>query len=138
MTLLGRFPQIDGVFAINDLSASGIAAAATKLNRVNFPTAVDGTPDAVQALKDPNLPRLVGRSTSARRPLDVDPAQLSRTLKRFASAGLLEERKAPENRECPPERAFPLSSPNHANRPSSWRGLCNPLIIAASAKQALR
>jgi ribose transport system substrate-binding protein len=61
VALLGRFPQIDGVFALNDYSALGMAAAAKKLNRLNFPiTAVDGTPEAAQALKDPNMPQFVG------------------------------------------------------------------------------
>jgi ribose transport system substrate-binding protein len=56
VALLARFPQIDGVFALNDYSALGMAAAAKKLNRVNFPiTGVDGTPEAVQALKDPRM-----------------------------------------------------------------------------------
>jgi len=62
--LLGRFPQVDGVFALNDYSALGMAAAAKKANRANFPiVAVDGTPDAVQALKDPNLPQFVGTAS---------------------------------------------------------------------------
>jgi ribose transport system substrate-binding protein len=64
VALLGRFPQVDGVFALNDFSALGVAAAAKKLNRVNFPiTGVDGTPEAVQALKDPNTPQFVGTAS---------------------------------------------------------------------------
>jgi ribose transport system substrate-binding protein len=64
VALLGRFPQVDGVFALSDFSALGMAAAAKKLNRVNFPiTAVDGTPEAVQALKDPNTPQFVGTAS---------------------------------------------------------------------------
>jgi ribose transport system substrate-binding protein len=52
------------VFALNDLSALGMAAAAKKLNRENFPiTGVDGTPEAVQALKDPNTPQFVGTAS---------------------------------------------------------------------------
>ena len=63
-SLLARFPQVDGVFAINDLSGLGMAAAAKKSNRLNFPiTAVDGTPEAVQALKDPNMPQFVGTAS---------------------------------------------------------------------------
>jgi ribose transport system substrate-binding protein len=62
--LLKRFPQVDGVFALNDLTALGMAAAAKKLNRANFPiTAVDGTPEAAQALKDPNTPQFVGTAS---------------------------------------------------------------------------
>ncbi|MBV9538268.1 MAG: ABC transporter substrate-binding protein [Acidisphaera sp.] len=53
-TLLTRFPQVDGVFAINDPTAIGAMLAARQLHRENFPiTAVDGAPDAEQALKDP-------------------------------------------------------------------------------------
>ena len=62
--LLERFPQIDGVFAINDFSALGMAFAAKKSNRLNFPiTAVDGAPEAMQALKDPNMPQFVGTAS---------------------------------------------------------------------------
>jgi ribose transport system substrate-binding protein len=64
VALLGRFPQVDGVFALNDFGALGMAAAAKKLNRVNFPiTAVDGTPEAVRALKDPNTPQFAGTAS---------------------------------------------------------------------------
>jgi ribose transport system substrate-binding protein len=64
LALLGRFPRVDGVFALNDFGALGMAAAAKKLNRVNFPiTGVDGTPQAVQALKDPRMPQFIGTAS---------------------------------------------------------------------------
>ena len=51
-------------FAVNDDSGLGMADAARKANRLNFPiTAVDGTPEAVQALKDPNTPQFVGTAS---------------------------------------------------------------------------
>ena len=63
-SVLGKFPQLDGVFAINDTSGLGMADAAKKANRLNFPiTAVDGAPEAVQALKDPNMPQFVGTAS---------------------------------------------------------------------------
>ena len=63
-SVLGKFPQVDGVFAINDASGVGMADAARKANRLNFPiTAVDGAPEAVQALKDPKTPQFVGTAS---------------------------------------------------------------------------
>lgn len=57
-SLLTRFPEVDGVFAINDPTAVGVELAAKQLKRTNFPiTAVDGSPDAEAALKDPNSPQ---------------------------------------------------------------------------------
>ena len=41
-----------------------MADAARKANRLNFPiTAVDGAPEAVQALKDPKTPQFVGTAS---------------------------------------------------------------------------
>lgn len=53
-SLLTRFPHIDGVFAINDQEAIGASLAARQLNRAD-PVffGVDGSPDAVAAIKDP-------------------------------------------------------------------------------------
>ena len=63
-SLLRRFAQVDGVFAINDASGLGMADAARKANRLSFPiTAVDGTPEAAQALRDPNMPQFVGTAS---------------------------------------------------------------------------
>jgi ribose transport system substrate-binding protein len=54
-SLLTRFPNVNGVFAINDPEGIGAELAGKQIGRTNFPiTAVDGAPDAEQALKDPN------------------------------------------------------------------------------------
>ncbi len=52
--LLTRFPHIDAVFAVNDQEAIGASLAARQLHR-NDPVfiGVDGSPDAVAAIKDP-------------------------------------------------------------------------------------
>lgn len=52
--LLTRFPHIDAVFAVNDQEAIGASLAAHQLRRTD-PTffGVDGSPDAVAAIKDP-------------------------------------------------------------------------------------
>lgn len=51
-TLLTRFDQIDGVFAINDPTAIGFGLAAKQAGRSEFIiTAVDGAPDIEQELK---------------------------------------------------------------------------------------
>ena len=43
---------------------ASVATAAKRANRLNFPiTAVDGTPEAVQALKDPKTPQFVGTAS---------------------------------------------------------------------------
>ena len=71
--MLAKFPQVDGVFAINDASGLGMADAAKKGSRFNFPiTAVDGSPEAVQALKDPRTPEFVGTASQ-------DPFLMGRT-----------------------------------------------------------
>jgi ribose transport system substrate-binding protein len=63
-TLLTRFPEVDGVFAINDPTAIGSELAAKQLHRTNFPiTAVDGAPDAEAALKDPNSAQFVASAS---------------------------------------------------------------------------
>ena len=52
--LLTAFPQIDAVFAVNDPSGIGADLAARQAKRTSlFIAAVDGSPDAVTALKDP-------------------------------------------------------------------------------------
>jgi ribose transport system substrate-binding protein len=52
--LLIRFPQIDGVFTINDPQAIGSDLAAKQLNRKGIViTSVDGAPDIEATLKDP-------------------------------------------------------------------------------------
>jgi len=53
---LTRFPDLAGVFTINDPQAVGSALAAKQLNRKNIViTAVDGAPDIVTALKTDTL-----------------------------------------------------------------------------------
>jgi len=63
-SLLTRFNQVDGVFAINDPTGIGFELAAKQLKRTNFPiTAVDGAPDAEKALSDPNSPQFVASAS---------------------------------------------------------------------------
>src|SRR6516162_1423600 len=53
--LLTAFPKIDAVFAINDPSAIGCDLAAKQAQRKDFfIVGVDGAPDVVPSLKDPN------------------------------------------------------------------------------------
>jgi ribose transport system substrate-binding protein len=55
--LLTAFPKIDAVFAINDPTALGCALAAKQAGRKDFfIVSVDGSPDIVPYLKDPNSP----------------------------------------------------------------------------------
>lgn len=52
--LLTTFPHVDAVFAVNDPSGIGADLAARQARRTDvFIAAVDGSPDAVEALKDP-------------------------------------------------------------------------------------
>jgi ABC-type sugar transport system substrate-binding protein len=52
--LLTAFPKIDAVFAINDPAAIGSDLAARQAQRHDcFVVGVDGSPDAVSALKEP-------------------------------------------------------------------------------------
>jgi ribose transport system substrate-binding protein len=63
-SLLTRFPKVDGVFAINDPTGVGVGLAAKQLKRTSFPiTAVDGSPDAEAALKDPNATQFVATAS---------------------------------------------------------------------------
>ncbi len=63
-SLLTRFQQVDGVFAINDPEAIGVALAAKQMNRPNFPiTSVDGSPDIEAALKDPGMKQVVASAS---------------------------------------------------------------------------
>ena len=53
--LLTAFPKIDAVFAINDPTAIGCDLAAKQAQRKDFfIVGVDGAPDVVPSLKDPN------------------------------------------------------------------------------------
>jgi ribose transport system substrate-binding protein len=53
--LLTAFPKINAVFAINDPSAIGCDLAAIQANRKDFfIVSIDGSPDVVPFLKDPN------------------------------------------------------------------------------------
>ena len=53
--LLTAFPKIDAVFAINDPTAIGCDLAAIQANRKDFfIVGIDGSPDVVPFLKDPN------------------------------------------------------------------------------------
>lgn len=63
-SLLTRFAQVDGVFAINDPTAIGVALAAKQMSRPNMViTAVDGSPDIESALKDPALAQVLASSS---------------------------------------------------------------------------
>jgi ribose transport system substrate-binding protein len=50
-TLLTRFPEVDGVFSINDQMAIGADLAAKQLGRKVAITGIDGSPEAEEALK---------------------------------------------------------------------------------------
>ena len=52
-TLFTRFPDIAGVFSINDQMAMGADLAAQQLGRKVAITGIDGSPEAEAALKDP-------------------------------------------------------------------------------------
>lgn len=53
--LLTAFPKIDAVFGVNDPTAIGCELASTQAKRKEFfIVGVDGSPDAVPLLKDPN------------------------------------------------------------------------------------
>ncbi len=54
-TLLTRFPEIDGVFSINDQMAIGANLAAKQLGRTVAITGIDGSPEAEEALKTDTL-----------------------------------------------------------------------------------
>lgn len=66
-TLLTRFPEIDGVFSINDQMAIGASLAAQQLNRKVAITGIDGSPEAEEALKTDTM--FVG--TAAQSPFNV-------------------------------------------------------------------
>jgi ribose transport system substrate-binding protein len=52
--LLKAFPKVEATFAVNDPSGIGAELAARQAQRKDlFIAAVDGSPDAVEALKDP-------------------------------------------------------------------------------------
>ena len=53
--LLIRFPHVSAIFAINDPTAIGVNLAAHQLNRHGFfITSVDGSPDVVTEIRNPN------------------------------------------------------------------------------------
>ena len=88
-SLLTRFPQVDGAFAINDPTGIGFELAAKQLKRTTFPiTAVDGAPDAEAALKDPNSTQFVASASQ-------DPFLMAR-LAVQAGVGLLNGKKPAE------------------------------------------
>ena len=66
-TLLTRFPEIDGVFSINDQMAIGADLAAKQLGRKLAITGIDGSPEAEEALKGDT--QFVG--SAAQSPFDV-------------------------------------------------------------------
>jgi ribose transport system substrate-binding protein len=52
---MAQFPKIDAVFAVNDPVAIGCSLAAKEAGRKDFfIVGVDGSPDVLQFLKDPN------------------------------------------------------------------------------------
>jgi ribose transport system substrate-binding protein len=66
-TLLTRFPDINGVFSINDQMAIGASLAAKQLGRTVAITGIDGSPEAEEALKTDTM--FVG--TAAQSPFNV-------------------------------------------------------------------
>jgi ribose transport system substrate-binding protein len=66
-TLLTRFPDVNGVFSINDQMAIGADLAAKQLNRTLAITGIDGSPEAEEALKGNT--KFVG--TAAQSPFNV-------------------------------------------------------------------
>lgn len=91
--LLGRFPEINGVFPINDPSALGVVSAlesSGKLNDVTVVT-VDGSAEAVAAIKAGKL-----HSTSA---------QFPRQIGKVAAEKLYEHL---EGKQIPPEVVIPV------------------------------
>jgi ribose transport system substrate-binding protein len=69
--LLGRFPDLDAVFPINDPSALGAISALESAGKLKDVTvvSVDGSPDAIAAIKAGKL-----RSTSAQFPKEIGHA----------------------------------------------------------------
>jgi ribose transport system substrate-binding protein len=65
--LLTRFPDVDGVFTINDQMAIGANLAAKQLHRSIEITGVDGSPEAEEALKGDTM--MIG--TAAQSPFNV-------------------------------------------------------------------
>jgi len=62
-SLLTRFDKVDGAFAINDPTGVGFELAAKQLHRTIPLTAVDGSPDAEAALKDPDSPNFLATAS---------------------------------------------------------------------------
>jgi ribose transport system substrate-binding protein len=72
-SLLTRFPDIDGVFSINDQMAIGADLAAKQLNRKKLAiTGIDGWPEAEESLKTDTT--FVG--SAAQSPFDVGARSL--------------------------------------------------------------
>ena len=86
---LTRYPDIAGVFTINDPQAIGSDLAARQLHRTGIViTSVDGAPDIVAALKDP--------SSSIAASASQDPYTMGQIAIR-QGAGLLDGRKPPQD-----------------------------------------
>ncbi len=78
--MIGRYPEIDAVFAINDPTAFGVISAlesAGKMDGVKI-VSVDGAPEAIQAIQDGKL-----LSTSAQFPFEIGTRAAETILKHF-------------------------------------------------------
>ena len=85
-SLLTRYGQVDGLFAINDPQAIGSALAAKQMSRTNVAiTSVDGAPDIESALKDANLSQIKASASQ-------DPYVMARTAVQKA-VGILNGQK---------------------------------------------
>ena len=85
-SLLTRYDQVDGLFAINDPQAIGSALAAKQMSRTNVAiTSVDGAPDIESALKDANLSQIKASASQ-------DPYVMARTAVQKA-VGILNGQK---------------------------------------------
>ena len=84
-TLLTRFPDVNGVFSINDQMAMGADLAAKQLHRKIDITGIDGSPEAEEALKGDTM--FVG--TAAQSPFNVGAQSVKAGYELF-------QRKKPE------------------------------------------
>ena len=85
-SLLTRYGQVDGLFAINDPQAIGSALAAKQMGRTGVAiTSVDGAPDIESALKDANLSQIKASASQ-------DPYVMARTAVQKA-VGILNGQK---------------------------------------------
>lgn len=97
-TLLTRFPEVNGVFSINDQMAMGADLAAKQLHRNLAITGIDGSPEAEEALKGDTM--FVG--SAAQSPFNVGAASVK------AGYDLFEGKK--------PEKDLILIAPTLVNR----------------------